>query len=89
MPSGHAQAAFFGAVFWARYLAYRVRTRQSSQRFATIGTIILYTLATLIGYSRVQQHCHTTSQVVAGGLMGVLLASGTFNVFRHQKWLDV
>lgn len=70
-PSGHATVAFaFASVVSARSSGWVVPAAS-------------YTLASLVAYSRVNDHKHFPSDVVAGGLIGA--AVGRFIVHRHQR----
>ncbi|HEV2064272.1 MAG TPA: phosphatase PAP2 family protein [Thermoanaerobaculia bacterium] len=70
-PSGHATVAFaFASVVSARSSGWVIPAAS-------------YTLASLVAYSRVNDHKHFPSDVVAGGLIGT--AVGRFIVHRHQR----
>ncbi len=70
-PSGHATVAFaFASVVSARSSGWIIPTAS-------------YTLASLVAYSRVNDHQHFPSDVVAGGLIGTVV--GRFIVHRHER----
>jgi PAP2 superfamily len=45
--------------------------------------VLSYTLATCVGYARVNDRAHWASDVIAGGLVGTLI--GRTVVRRHQR----
>ncbi len=62
-PSGHSTTAFaIATVFAERY------------NETPVVPVIAYTLATLVGLSRMTEHAHWASDVFAGGLIGYLCA---------------
>ncbi len=61
-PSGHATAAFAGAVAWIRTLAQGWRSR-----------LVPLLYAALVGWSRIYLGAHWPSDVLAGALLGALL----------------
>lgn len=69
-PSGHATAAFATATAIASHYDNKV------------VPIIVYTVATAVAYSRVNDHVHWPSDVVAGALIGHVVAKGV--VIRHR-----
>ena len=70
-PSGHATEAF--AV--ASVLAARAD--------GWVVPVVSYTLASCVGYARVNDRAHWASDVIAGGLIGTLI--GRTIVRRHQR----
>ena len=70
-PSGHATEAF--AV--ASVLAARAD--------GWVVPVVSYTLASCVGYARVNDRAHWASDVIAGGLVGTLI--GRTIVKRHQR----
>ena len=70
-PSGHSASAFAGAAFLQR-------------RYGWSYGVPAYAVATFVAYSRVESKRHWTSDVIAGGAIGV--ASNL--VFTH-KWSKV
>lgn len=59
-PSGHTAAAFYGASYLSRKCTK-----------TTGGKILVWSLATMVGASRVHGDNHTVGQVIAGALVGV------------------
>ncbi len=67
-PSGHSAAAFAGARLFAR--------EYPAQRW------LFYTLAGLIGFSRIYLGDHYPGDVVSGSLSGMLIAEGTRKMLK-------
>lgn len=74
-PSGHAQIVAFAATFWSLYFWH-------TQRDMARG-IILFLLALLVGYSRIENGCHNTLQVAGGYLFGITF--GALYFFLNTK----
>jgi membrane-associated phospholipid phosphatase len=78
-PSGHTAAAFsIATVFATQYKDIKA------------VPIISYSLATLVGISRLTEHAHWTSDIFVGGLIGYVCGkqvTGEFNKI-HQKSPD-
>ena len=73
MPSGHTQLAVFFAVFIA--LVY--------PNLATVTAAILFSV--YMGYTRVIVfNMHTTSQVIAGAVVGIAQAYATYLVYSRK-----
>jgi undecaprenyl-diphosphatase len=68
-PSGHTAAAFAGAVLLQRYFPRRRG--------------ILYSVAALVGFSRIYLGAHYPGDVVTGGLVGALLARAYRGILRR------
>jgi diacylglycerol kinase (ATP) len=68
-PSGHTAIAFA--------LASAIGYSMMSAKAMVLALFI----AALVGQSRVESGAHTIPQVVAGGLLGFLLATGAFQIF--------
>jgi diacylglycerol kinase (ATP) len=73
MPSGHAAVAFAGWVA-ASFSA-------AEGRFAGVISLITLLMALLVCQSRVEAGIHTVYQVVAGAILGTLLAVVVFQLF--------
>jgi diacylglycerol kinase (ATP) len=73
MPSGHAAVAFAGWVA-ASFVA-------AEERFAGLISLITLLMALLVCQSRVESGIHTVYQVVAGAILGTLLAVAVFQLF--------
>jgi membrane-associated phospholipid phosphatase len=73
MPSGHATMAF------------ALATSLSDEIHRPWATVGLYTLATSVGWSRINDNRHWLSDVAAGALVGITsakLASGRWRIFH-------
>ncbi|MCZ7574169.1 MAG: phosphatase PAP2 family protein [Ardenticatenaceae bacterium] len=70
-PSGHSAAAFSGAWMMSRYLP-RWRT-------------LWYTLALLVGFSRIYLGAHYPGDVFSGSFLGLVLAEGTRRLMRRLE----
>jgi diacylglycerol kinase (ATP) len=73
MPSGHAAVAFAGWVA-ASFAA-------TEGRFAGLISLITLLMALLVCQSRIEAGVHTPYQVVAGAILGSLLALAVFQLF--------
>ena len=73
MPSGHAAVAFAGWV--------AATTLAAEGRFAGPMSLITLLMALLVCQSRVEAGVHTLYEVVAGALLGTLLAVAVFQLF--------
>jgi membrane-associated phospholipid phosphatase len=69
-PSGHSASAFVGAAFLQRRYGWRYG-------------LPAYALATFVAWSRVEAKRHWTSDVVAGGAIGVASGLAFTRPFRH------
>jgi membrane-associated phospholipid phosphatase len=72
MPSGHAQSAWFFAIFGIMYLIDNNKNKNKNKNRIIIifTTLSLITIASFISFSRVYNNCHTTEQVILGSLIG-------------------
>lgn len=68
-PSGHAASAMFLAVTYS----WLLNIRTQAQRWQTAFRISFYTLALIIGFSRIAIDVHTLPQVLAGFLIGLCI----------------
>lgn len=73
MPSGHAAVAFAGWVA-ASFVA-------AEGRFAGLISLITLLMALLVCQSRVESGVHSVYEVVAGAILGTLLAVAVFQLF--------
>jgi len=79
-PSGHTAAAFSIATVFA-----------SQYKNTKAIPIISYSMATLVGVSRLTEHAHWASDVFVGGLIGYLCGKQVVNRFNklHQMPSDI
>ena len=88
MPSGHSQIATIAAVFWIMYL---LDTRSSTLlegvkgasalRYTSIGVMTIITMAVM--YSRIFIGCHNGAQIAVGGIIGTILAAGSYYLCKY------
>ena len=72
-PSGHAAIAFSG---WTAVTFIAIRTP-----YAIPISFVALIMAFLAAQSRVQAHIHTWLEVVAGGLLGIVVTAGVFFIW--------
>lgn len=77
-PSGHAGSSMFLAVMGS-WLVYR-----TSKKHIYVLYFVFFTLAFLIGLSRVFIHAHTPLQVEAGFVIGILVPLATIWLFANH-----
>lgn len=68
MPSGHAQLWGYTATFWAFYLISKEKPH------AVAHSMLVFVVATLVAWSRVEMLCHSVRQVTVGFFIGVAIA---------------
>jgi membrane-associated phospholipid phosphatase len=82
MPSGHSQLAWFFTVYACLSIIYKWKNKitiELTKKKVILSCIALIVLAITISYSRVSiEGCHTTGQVVIGGLIGSVIALTAF-----------
>ena len=71
MPSGHAQSMFTVLGFTIFWLVARTDRQQMDWKQASLIAAMVAGLATAVTKQRVVSECHTTKQVVVGGLLGL------------------
>ncbi len=78
-PSGHASFAFCNATYSSLYLwNYWGDNRRDYTLLKTASSAGLFTAATAIAYSRVDNFQHRTSDILAGAFLGSATALGIF-----------
>lgn len=76
-PSGHSSTAFFGLGFFAIWIIFEnhlfpaTRKWKSAKNFCALGVIYV---AMFIAISRTQQFVHHPTDVIAGAILGLLMA---------------
>ncbi|ALC44265.1 CG11425 [Drosophila busckii] len=83
-PSGHSSMAFYGLVFLAFYLQ-RSKLPQPSSLLRPVGQLLCIGYATFVGLSRVMDYKHHWSDVVAGSLLGALVALVVVSMAENQR----
>jgi membrane-associated phospholipid phosphatase len=89
MPSGHSQNAWFFFTFISLYIYHQYKNKPHNiynQMTAFILIIILFIISTFISYSRVKINCHSTNQVIIGGIIGAIL--GIFGYLLTQYIIE-
>lgn len=74
-PSQHSANAFYVAAYLAAWPLLKKKQNRQTRRYLVIG---LYLCAVAVGYSRLYLNVHYFSDVVAGGIMGLVLAKYFF-----------
>lgn len=72
MPSGHAAVAFAG---WAA-----VTYLTADAPYGVLASAVTFLMAALTAQSRVESGVHSTGQVVAGAILGILVATVVFQL---------
>lgn len=75
MPSGHTFTAFFVATF----ICFFYSLNKSWQ-------LIIFSLAILVGISRMYLMCHFVEDVFAGSILGII--AGILPAFIYNKWIQ-
>ena len=68
-PSGHAQSMAILAIFWSLYI-WKKNSIKTFKQYVLIG--LLFLLAVVVCYQRVNSKCHTVLQVISGTIIGIL-----------------
>lgn len=85
MPSGHSQNATFFSTYLILHILNGGGLQDSIGKMISIGLLILLALYVLA--SRVYLNCHTTQQVIVGGLIGSGLGGGYYTLVK--KYLSM
>ena len=72
MPSGHSQ----GATGFATYII--LDNLSKGKNILDITNVIVAFLALFIPYSRIYLNCHTPQQIIIGGIIGIIMATGAW-----------
>lgn len=80
-PSGHASAAFAGLTFLALFLAAKTHLRRSPHALAVWIVITPLMAATLVAISRTMDYRHHATDVIAGSLLGLLIAYASYRLY--------
>lgn len=95
MPSGHSQFAWTFAVYLIMNFWLDIDWDQVEEKDKTtlivikvLQTLFIIAVAVIISYSRVAiEKCHTTEQVILGGLIGCGLGIGTYYLVEYAQIL--
>lgn len=91
-PSGHTSWSFAGLGFLSLYLAGKLKAFDRKGHVAKLCVIFLPLLAaSLVGISRVDDYWHHWTDVFAGGLIGLVVATFCYLQFfpppyHHEGW---
>uniref|UniRef100_A0A914UQA1 Phosphatidic acid phosphatase type 2/haloperoxidase domain-containing protein n=1 Tax=Plectus sambesii TaxID=2011161 RepID=A0A914UQA1_9BILA len=76
-PSGHSSDSFYVSIFCIMYLQVRLDLRSAMRFIRASFQVILFTIAYYCAMSRVMDNHHRGSDVLAGSLLGALIATST------------
>ncbi len=86
--SGHTSSAFFSVGFLNLRTRETLRNKLSASEYdkwVWISPILLYGWASVVGLSRVQAYKHHLSDVIAGAIVGVLMAELFYNFGKNAN----
>ncbi len=87
MPSGHSQNIWFFFSFMLLYILqqfnYKKNKTTKDKIIIGITILLLLIISIFVSYSRVYNGCHTTQQVIFGGLFGLLFGSLAFILTKY------
>lgn len=76
MPSGHAMIAGLTASFWLMYIWNQDETRLSK----IVRSSLVLIIAGLIFWNRIENDCHTITQVLVGAIIGIILGMSFWSI---------
>jgi diacylglycerol diphosphate phosphatase/phosphatidate phosphatase len=87
-PSGHASTAFAGLTFLTLWLAGKFHIWQRSRGNAFSAWILFFPMiaATLIAVSRTMDYRHHATDVIAGGVLGFVIALSAYHNYYPPLW---
>jgi membrane-associated phospholipid phosphatase len=88
--SGHASSAFFASAYLNIRLRSVMHSRMTSSHYRTWRWLppgILYSWATLVGWTRIHAYKHYPSDVLAGAAVGIILAE-LFHSLGKDGWSE-
>jgi membrane-associated phospholipid phosphatase len=88
MPSGHSQIIWSIISYTLIYLYYENKDNKHFMIYYPFQVIFLLLIGLLISYSRVYINCHTSRQVIYGGLIGIGVGIGGYYVYPHPPVLN-
>merc|ERR1712107_52726 len=81
-PSGHSSAAFYSMIFTAAYLHVR---KLSASPLIIINQIVLVCYAWFCALTRVSDYKHHPTDVLAGAVLGTILALTVITMMKDKK----
>ncbi|EDV97183.1 putative phosphatidate phosphatase [Drosophila grimshawi] len=87
-PSGHSSMAFYGLVFVALHLQ-RIRRTLPDNMLRPLCQLVCVSIASFVGLSRVMDYKHHWSDVVAGSLLGTLVALAVVRAAEQEHRLHL
>lgn len=79
MPSGHSQIAWAICIYALLEIWYQQDYNNDNEKaYYVILSVVLILLSGAVSYSRVIVECHTTQQIIVGGLFGIVLGLSAF-----------
>lgn len=84
MPSGHVQTMMLITVFIA-LLWYTTKSNPKLGFRLGVVALGLFVGTVFVAINRVTQKCHTLNQVLVGAVLGVVIATGGFYVFKQRR----
>lgn len=87
-PSGHSSTAFAGLTFLTLWLAGKFHLWQRSRGNAFFAWLLFIPMlgATLIAVSRTMDYRHHATDVIAGGLLGFVIALSAYHTYYPPLW---
>ena len=87
-PSGHSSTAFAGLTFLTLWLAGKFHLWQRGRGSAFVYWILFTPMlgATLIAVSRTMDYRHHATDVIAGGILGFVVALSTYHSYYPPLW---
>lgn len=79
-PSGHASTAFAGLAFFSLYLAGKFHLYGGRKGYAAVQWLVFIPMigAALIAVSRTMDYRHHATDVIAGGILGTIIAISSY-----------
>ena len=86
-PSGHASTAFAGLTFLSLYLAGKVHLYDKRGHAASAWLVFFPMMgAALIAISRTMDYRHHATDVLAGGILGAIVAVVIYHLYYPPLW---
>jgi diacylglycerol diphosphate phosphatase/phosphatidate phosphatase len=81
-PSGHSSGAYSGVIFLILYLIDMLEWTE----WVFFGCFVWFMGATSVALSRVQQHVHHPTDVIAGSFIGIVVSMVTYWTYRRKMF---